>query len=292
LDVRFLLVDCDDFATRILDSRGYAWAKESNLADDVAKLRRDGATLIVNDVLDTTEEEILIQRAEGLIVVNIEDLGPGAALAHWVVNALYRPDSRVPSAAVGAKYACLREEFVSLPAKATPDAVRTILLSFGGTDPNRLSERCAQIVAQAAPSINIHVLLGPGSDASDFPPSVSLIKGDVSVAAELMRSDLVVTSAGRTVYEAASTGTPGVVLAQNAREATHAHIGLESGVVFLGIAALVDDAHIAETVLRLSGNPVLRSELSSRLRGLIDNRGTQRIVSQIRNLIQEEYSVA
>ena len=43
-------------------------------------------------MLDTTEREVLIQRAAGYRVVNVEDLGPGARLADWVVNALYPVD--------------------------------------------------------------------------------------------------------------------------------------------------------------------------------------------------------
>ena len=51
-----------------------------------------GRRVLVNDVLDTTEEEVLLQRSLGFKVVNIEDLGPGAKVADWVVNALYPND--------------------------------------------------------------------------------------------------------------------------------------------------------------------------------------------------------
>ena len=88
----------------------------------------------------------------------------------------------------------------------------------------------------------------------------------VSMAREMLEADLAVTSAGRSVYEAATVGTPVVVLAANAREATHAHLGYDSGVVFLGIGSLVDDAHIVATIKRLLADAALRRELSDRLR--------------------------
>jgi spore coat polysaccharide biosynthesis predicted glycosyltransferase SpsG len=108
------------------------------------------------------------------------------------------------------------------------------------------------------------------------------------MATEMLEADLVLTSAGRTIYEAAIIGTPVVALAQNAREATHAHLGYEHGVVFLGIGPLVEDARIVETVDRLLADADLRRELSARLRSSIDARGGVRVANRIRALIQEE----
>ena len=97
---------------------------------------------------------------------------------------------------------------------------------------------------------------------------------------------LVLTSAGRTVYEAAATGTPVAVLAQAARDATHAHLGFETGVVFLGIGPLTDDRHIVETVRRLLADHDLRSELSERLKCSVDGHGAARIADRIRAMLK------
>jgi spore coat polysaccharide biosynthesis predicted glycosyltransferase SpsG len=102
----------------------------------------------------------------------------------------------------------------------------------------------------------------------------------------MAEADLILTSAGRTVYEAAATGTPVIVLAQNAREATHAHLGYATGVVFLGIGSLVDDDQILAMAERLLENAALREELSHRLRASIDAAGATRIAHRIRGLMQ------
>jgi hypothetical protein len=78
-----------------------------------------------------------------------------------------------------------------------------------------------------------------------------------------------------------------VVLAANAREATHAHLGYEAGVVFLGLGSLVDDEQIAETTKRLLDDPALRTELSSRLRASIDDLGAARIATRIRSILAD-----
>jgi spore coat polysaccharide biosynthesis predicted glycosyltransferase SpsG len=96
----------------------------------------------------------------------------------------------------------------------------------------------------------------------------------------------VLTSAGRTVYEAAATGTPVVVVAQNAREATHSHLGYDRGVVFLGLGPLLPETIVVEAVQRLLDDHPLRAELSDRLRLSIDHLGAERIATRVRSLMR------
>ena len=84
-----------------------------------------------------------------------------------------------------------------------------------------------------------------------------------SMAEEMSDADIVITSAGRTVYEAAAVGVPVVTLAQSAREATHAHLTIDAGVVFLGLGVLVADEQIVGTVNRLLNDHRLREELGA-----------------------------
>jgi len=282
----FLLVDCDDFVAELIDEHGYAHRVETDLAADLAALVGDGPGLVVNDVLDTTEREVLVQRAAGHRVVNIEDLGPGARLADWVVNALYPVDEASGANVVsGSAYATLRTEFLHLPPKEIRERPKRVLITFGGTDPGRLGPRCARLL-HGRVDVEIRVVVGHSAPDDDFPPGIEVADRVRSMAAEMIEADLVLTSAGRTVYEAAATGTPVAVLAQGARDATHAHLSYHGGVVFLGIGPLVDDAHVIGVVERLLADHALRSELSERLRDSIDERGAARIGHRIRGLLR------
>ncbi len=285
-DLRFLLQDCDEFVADLVDAHGYPWRTETDLAADLEALRQPGANLVVNDKLETSEEEVLTQRALGYRVVNVEDLGPGSRLADWVVNALYDdPDQHASNTSSGAAYATLRSEFFHMPDAATRAVPERILLAFGGTDPGHLAARCARIL-QGQTDCEIRAVLGPGAEAEGFPPEVTVVRQVRSMAAEMHAADLILTSAGRTVYEAAIVGTPVAVLAQGARDATHAHLSFDFGVVFLGIGPLVDDAHIAGVVERLLADADLRAELSERLRKSIDLRGATRIGDRIRSILK------
>ena len=187
---------------------------------------------------------------------------------------------------MGPAYATLRTEFLHLPPKVIRERARRVLITFGGTDPGRLGPRCARLLHGRLPDVEIRVVVGHTAPDDDFPDGIEVAHRVRSMAAEMIEADLVLTAAGRTVYEAAATGTPVAVLAQGAREATHAHLGYQSGVVFLGIGPLVDDAHVTGVVERLLADHALRSELSERLRDSIDERGAARIGHRIRGMLR------
>jgi spore coat polysaccharide biosynthesis predicted glycosyltransferase SpsG len=203
-----------------------------------------------------------------------------------VVNALYRPASPSGETAWGARYATLRDEFHDLPPKVIQEHGARVLITFGGTDPTGLAVRCARLLASLE-EVQVRVVIGPGAAETEFPAGVGLAHSIPSMAQAMLEADLVLTSAGRTVYEAARTGTPVIVLAQNAREATHAHLGYESGVVFMGVGPLVADEQIVEVVPRMLRDAALRRELSARLQDSIDDGGTRRIGARIRELLYE-----
>jgi spore coat polysaccharide biosynthesis predicted glycosyltransferase SpsG len=185
---------------------------------------------------------------------------------------------------VGPEFTTLRTEFAALPSKEIRDSPERVLVTFGGTDPARLT---ARVVAALDKKIDceIRVVLGLGADHDQLPNSVTVLSDFESMAAEMHETDLIVTSAGRTVYEAAAAATPVVVLAQNAREATHGHLSLDDGVVFLGVGPLVDDDHVVEVVQRLLDDSGLRRELSERLGNLVDGKGARRIADRITSMI-------
>jgi spore coat polysaccharide biosynthesis predicted glycosyltransferase SpsG len=205
------------------------------------------------------------------------------------VNALYPIENgngrSVGPVAYGAEYTTLRGEFFHLPPKQVLRTPRRILITFGGTDPGRLGARCARLLAGRVPT-EVRVVIGQGASDAGFPPGVEVKRHVRSMAAEMLEADLVLTSAGRTVYEAAAVGTPVAVLAQAARDAAHAHLTYDKGVIFLGIGPLVDDEHVVGVVERLLADYELRTELSERLSRSVDPWGAARIGHRIRAMLR------
>ena len=99
-----------------------------------------------------------------------------------------------------------------------------------------------------------------------LPLSVELLRNTATISKYMRRADLVFTSAGRTVYEVASLGTPLIVLAQNARELHHNFARAENGIVNLGLGSELSDAAIAASYQSLAGDLALRQRCASLMR--------------------------
>ena len=127
------------------------------------------------------------------------------------------------------------------------------------------------------------VLTGPGYQGAYAGP---IWEGEGSVSSAMAESQLLVTSGGRTVYEAATMGIPTLVIAQNLREVTHVHLGAEHGNVYLGLADLVSGRDIAKAVYGLMRFPEPRVEMSARSRMQMDGKGLRRVVRLIEDLME------
>lgn len=250
-DCLFQTVDSEPWVEAEIKARGWMFSIDGDL--------------IVNDMLDTQPADVLPYLAQGSKVLNLEDLGPGARYADAVINSLY--PAGVNNEKVGVEWAVLRPEFMALPDFEVKSRAEKVLLLFGGTDPAQLGDRAEKAVQSA----EIRRIL-PGES--------------VSVAAEMMQADLLITSAGRTVYEAAAVGIPTVVLAQNQREATHTHLGPDHGNVYLGLGGLVEYQHLARTISALLEDYDLRLEMSQRAKASIDGKGALRITTLIDGLLK------
>lgn len=224
-------------------------------------------SVVINDTLDTTTTDMLELRQYADRVVTLEDLGSGRAFADKTINALYED---------GHRWADVRAEFRTDRFEVR-DKPERVMVSFGGTDPARLTERIAAMDF----GVKTAVVVPPGRrpDGVAGWDWVEWIERP-RMAEEMLRSDVLICSAGRTVFEAATLGIPTVVLAQNEREARHRM--LNDGNIYLGIGSLVPDAIIGVAVMRLLADVELRRDLSRRR---IDGLGALRIVHEVEGLL-------
>ena len=220
-----------------------------------------GADLIVNDTLDTTIAD-MARLLTAAPVVALEDLGVGADLASWTVNDMYGWR--------GPRLAVVRPEFLAVPDQVFGGG--RVLVTFGGTDPAGLTERVVPLLA----GLDVRVVAPPGRDGQWR-----------NLAEDMAWADLIVTSGGRTVWECMAARRPCVTVLQNAREATHRHLELGRGVVNLGLAGLVSDETISGTIRRLASSPATLTDLASRMVGVVDGRGADRIVRECERIMDD-----
>jgi len=155
----------------------------------------------------------------------------------------------------GSKYAVLRPEFTTGHYEVREEAER-VMVMFGGTDPSDLTRKAVG----ALHGIELDVIV---------PEQHRHVAGAMRLA------DLLITSGGRTVFEAAAVGVPTLVLAQNVRELSHTHLGI--GNLSLGLGRLVTPEALLFNVESILDDFRLRSDLSETARGMMDMRGADRV---------------
>ena len=225
----------------------------------------------VNDCLNTDADYILWLKKMVKRVVTIEDLGNGTQYADAVINALYENQSSLCIHTYeGPEYVCLRNEFLLEKPKAFSEKVNRVFIMFGGTDPSNLNYKlyeAAQKIHTIHPDVIFDFVTGIGYDAKknrlhDLPEKNIYIHDNVMKVSKYMQpADIAVTSQGRTVFEIASLGVPGIILAQNNRELTHTFGTMKNGFLNLGLGVNVSIDAVINTLNWLIDTPNIRANM-------------------------------
>ncbi|MDB2286716.1 glycosyltransferase [Halorubrum ezzemoulense] len=214
--------------------------------------------VVVNDILDTNVEYMQSLTEIDSHIVNFEDLGVGSKYADAIINALYEHSTPPENHYFGSEYFCLRSEFrYATPLSAIP-SVERIMVSFGGTDENYLTAKTLRALSKLDGEYQIDVVLGLGYTGEErldtiideFPPSIHIdVSQNInSMAKHMEQADLLITSNGRTLYEAASLNLPMISIAQNTREQKHPFAHISRGVLSLGHANYVSEENLRAAV--------------------------------------------
>lgn len=259
--ITFVCTAKSGLAVESVASRDYHVVRQGDepLADTVLAQRPD---LVVNDFLNTSEGYMRSLRDTGIRCVNFEDEGPGAQMADLVINALYDANEDRPSFRCGPSYFCLRDEFVNARRNPLRPQVKTLLISFGGTDQRNETMRILEIVEPIcrAFGIAIRIVAGPGyahrealeERLQELENPLIEFTWATNIMSRMMEGvDLAICSAGRTVYELAHMRIPAIVLATHEREARHGFARPRNGFAFAGLMEKVSQNRIRNFFLAM-----------------------------------------
>lgn len=257
-DILFAVDSTEDLAIEKLDESNYNYRTFDSEKSFFQYVESTNPDVVVNDILDTSAEYIKSLKQYSPRVITFEDLGTGTDHADAVINALYEHSNPPKKHYFGFQYFCLRNEFrYATPLKEIP-SVERIMISFGGTDENNLTAKALRALSNLNQEIHFDVVLGIGyteqksidSIVSSYPPNAHIsINQDIrSMAEHMEQADLLITSNGRTLYEAASLNVPVISIAQNHREQKHPYAHISQGVLFMGQADYVTEENILTAV--------------------------------------------
>ncbi|MGO4995020.1 cytidylyltransferase domain-containing protein [Jeotgalibaca porci] len=295
-NIKFVLSAKSDIGLKKIQSSHFAYEVMEEDKELVQLIADFDCDILINDILDTTEEYILMCKRTGVRVVNFEDLGEGAIVADAVINDLYEEKYESKNHFWGSDYYLIRDEFLlAEPTKFNPE-VKEVLVIFGGTDPSNLTERVLTVVHELnEPTIHFTFVLGLGYPekekvekyAADYNLNVDIIQ-DVKMMTEYMgNADVALSSQGRTMLELASMGVPTILLAQNTREQHHEFGYLKNGFINLGLGKEVENETIKQTILWLVRSPQIRKQMKQQMLSKDLKSGINRVKNIIFNQIVE-----
>jgi spore coat polysaccharide biosynthesis predicted glycosyltransferase SpsG len=250
--------------------------------------------VVVNDILDTSAEYVKSLKEYTPRVVNIEDLGSGTNQADAVINALYEHSTPPENHYFGFEYFCLRNEFRYASSRRDISSVDKIMISFGGTDENNLTAKTLRALSDIDLELHLDVVLGLGYTEQEslapitatYPSNIDFeINQDIQSMGEHMeQADLLITSNGRTLYEAAALNLPVISIAQNHREQKHPYAHISGGVLFLGQADYVT----AESILTAVGDYIRDGQKREKMRRALEAHDIANGVERIKKILFRE----
>jgi spore coat polysaccharide biosynthesis predicted glycosyltransferase SpsG/CMP-N-acetylneuraminic acid synthetase len=252
-------------------------------------IRDFAPTILINDLPILEDAYLRALSHLGASTVNLVDTLDDLETDEYaqVIVSVMAAERETPEGFYGGpRYAILRGHFTGR-VKAIRDEARKVLLTFGGSDPQRLTLKAVRALQGLEGRVEVVAVTGPAfpfrRELEALQPTlerrIPLISaaGESAIADLMLEADLVLCSGGMSVYEIAALGTPGIVLAQNKREEARMGAFAKHGTIeFLGLGTDVSEAQILAATRSLLVDSERRRAMSERGRTLVDGLGAAR----------------
>ncbi|MCH7725005.1 MAG: UDP-2,4-diacetamido-2,4,6-trideoxy-beta-L-altropyranose hydrolase [Planctomycetes bacterium] len=196
---------------------------------------------------------------------------------------------------LGADFTLLRDEFLErhFASRKIPSVARKILVTFGGSDPARLSEVALQALAGVEiGDLEVVVIVGPANRrlkelqalASRAPHVVRFEINPPEMSDMLAWADLAVSAAGSTSWEMAYMGLPAIVVAAAENQVPIGEVlDDQEMAIYLGWHRDVPSEVLASAIVELVNSRTQRERMSERGRQVFDGCGGDRVVQELTN---------
>ncbi len=289
------LVKNGGFDSVCLDSE---WTDMNGEIDQlIGMIKRENPSLLIIDSYYVTEK-YLSSISNVVRTVYMDDLNS----ACWNVDVLinYNIFSSVFDYAkyngtrtrllLSPKYAPLRVEFINCPGHGIKD-VTDILISAGGSDPERITERIIRNVCSKYSHITFHFIVGALNPRLDEIKKLAEARSNVVLhineqrMSDLMKNcDIAISAAGTTLYELCACGIPTITYTLADNQLVAAEQFAKQGIMLSAGDCRGDEGFIKrlESLLdRLVNDHGMSADLSSRMQELVDGNGAERIVEAL-----------
>jgi len=217
-------------------------------------------------------------------VDTLADIERPQEMAAIIIAALAEDEVELEDYHAGPAFAILREAFQKRTT-GVAERGRRVVLSFGGSDPQKLTLKALSALApltRTMGDLELTAVLGPAfSHRAELD---ELLKGldcrprilshVEHIADILVEADLVLCSGGMTVFEIAALGRPGLVLCQNAKEeARMQKLARGGSILHLGLGTEVAEEVVREKTAELLGDQAARRRMTEAGANLVEPGG-------------------
>jgi len=244
--------------------------------------------LVINDICDTQTEYMQTLKEKNIKMVNIDDTTNNVKFAQALIDANRKEKE---GKCFGPNYIVLDAVYAKLAKKkrAIHKKAKTIVISFGGSDPENLTDKTLRSLDdRLSHDVERVVVLGPSYQHRDDikkweeKGNVVFLEGVEFLGDVLLHADVAIVGGGITMCESLCLGTPTIVVAENKAQAKNARkMEKRSCVYCLGEGKKISDKKIMRKVASLMDDFNDRQKLSDKGKEIVDGRGLFRVLEQI-----------
>jgi len=255
------------------------------------KVNKFKPNIFIMDILDV-DSNILDQLNKNMITVAIFDFFLNKAIAaDVVVNPnINMVDYKSSSSEylLGPKYVILEDCFKKNK-KTIKEKINSIMISMGGSDPRNYTNRVIEALKDF--DLNIDVVVGPLlKNKEDLRKRISQfdnfnLRLDITnkeICSLMLKNDILLSTAGNTMYEAASIGLPNIVFCNHQR-----HNEIATPFEKLGIVINLETEPKINTIKNAIHSLIndfnQRKKMNRLGKKLIDGKGAERITKVVFN---------
>lgn len=284
----------------VVDSLSEKIGSNEDASRTITIARRYAAQWIILDGYRFDSDYQRMIKDAGLKLLSIDDLGGSKTyFADLILNqnihavrAMYVNRQSYSRCLLGPRFALLRREFRSVPAREQKTEARRVLITMGGSDPGNATARVLEALRVVTEPLEIKVVAGPANSFAENLPGNSsaahqlqVISNPNSMADLMSWADVAASAAGSTVWEMCRIGLPAILISIADNQVPGAEELNRKGIaIYLGSAENTQSSDIASAVVELLRSPERRTEMSRAGQELVDGYGAERVVSAMRIL--------
>lgn len=190
---------------------------------------------------------------------------------------------------LGAKYIPLRKEFWDLQEKEIKDAIKSVMITFGGDDARNMTPVVLSLLIERFPELIKRVIIGKGfknmkevTAMKDAKTELVLYPDAGGMRRVMLESDIAISAGGQTLYELARAGVPTIAVAVAGNQTNNVKGWERAG--FIEYAGWWEDKGVLENVedaLHLLREKNIRRQMAKIGRTLVDGLGAERVCSEV-----------